>query len=119
MSGLRCQAKRGVMTLRTCGEPATVTCSKCQRLTCPQHCSPAAVMVCLQCAAEATKPSATVAPLDYDQPGWSYGMRNWIIVSGGAHDSVGYDATDLRSFEQRRDDDFTEESTAGGSFTDS
>ena len=122
MSGLRCQIQRGVMTLRPCGEPATNHCTTCQRLTCPEHFSTTGVLVCLECAARKSgaNPPPPSAITDYDSPGWSYGLRNWILLSSADPGRRTYRESDLRSFDHRRDDDAIEpQSSAGGSFLDS
>ena len=121
MSGLRCQAKRGVMTLRRCDEPASNVCSKCQRPTCPAHLAKSADLVCLDCAARASPATSREQPAmaDYDSPGWAFGMRNWLLFSGsGAPDQM-FDRADERSFEHRREDDLSDEPAKGGGFLDS
>lgn len=121
MSGLRCQAKRGVMTLRRCDEPAENVCGKCQRPTCAAHFSPQAVQTCFDCAARAAPAAATPAPAmdDYDSPGWSYAMRNWLLFSIATDNAHHFDRADERSFEHPRDDAPADEPGAGRSMLDS
>ena len=121
MSGLRCQAKRGVMTLRRCDEPAANVCAKCQRPTCQAHFSTQAVLTCLDCAARESPATSRARPdlTEYDSPGWSYGMRNWLIFSGAADDERMFDRSDESSFAHRREDDPVDQPEAGGSVLDS
>lgn len=121
MSGLRCQAKRGVMTLRRCDEPAENVCSKCQRPTCAAHFSTQAIQTCLDCAARESPAANRARPemTDYDRPGWSQGMRNWLIFSSAADAADHFDRADEHSFEHPRDDNPADEPEAGRSFLDS
>jgi hypothetical protein len=121
MSGLRCQAKRGVLTLRRCDEPVDNVCSKCQRPTCAAHFSPQAVLTCFDCAARQSPAPERVRPemTDYDSPGWSYGMRNWLIYSSARDAAVSFDRNDERSFEHARDDNPASEPETGRSLLDS
>ncbi|MEO8360000.1 MAG: hypothetical protein ABI672_08225 [Vicinamibacteria bacterium] len=48
---MTCSARRGFLSLSTCGAPATRPCSSCGRLTCTEHLSPASGFTqCLECA---------------------------------------------------------------------
>lgn len=121
MSGLRCQAKRGVMVLRPCSEPGVAACARCQRVTCQRHLSPAAPTLCLDCAAQDAKPATGAAPPlgQYDQDDWGRGMRTWAMFSALEASSAPFDASDRRSFEHRRDEDLVEKPDGPGSILDS
>jgi hypothetical protein len=134
MSGLRCQAKRGIMTIRPCGEPASLTCSKCQLMICDNHLGNPNSIVCLDCEARKSSSDAPAHPAisDYGSSSWTYGMRNWVLMSAALPNAPGqpdasaqpeapaFGESDLRSFDHRRDDEaFEPPSSAGGSFLDS
>ena len=121
MSSLRCQAKRGIMTLRLCDEPALVTCTQCQRPTCLDHLTDPASTVCRECHARSPARSVQGAPdpFRYDDPSWPIHYTLWLGSSGDRRDLPSFDPQDARSFQNRRDDDPVEKPAAGGGFLDS
>jgi hypothetical protein len=100
-----CQCLRGFFVLRPCGVEAAATCPQCQRQVCRKHLGPAGA--CVECAARADEDRLFAE----DDDAWFYRSRHMYYTQHHYHavywgtdrhgDHLGYDAYDLRSFDQR------------------
>jgi hypothetical protein len=110
-----CQARKGFLTLSSCGNPGVKKCSQCQRPTCEAHLAPrSGFSMCFDCAA----PNSSLQEGEYDDV-WSHRYRNSYYASTGymamdwssRHD---YDQQDARSFDERERDAADDEAGRGG-----
>jgi hypothetical protein len=123
-----CAVKRGIISLRDCGQEATDTCSTCARAICREHTKVSAGSVlCVECYArreeEALRDAAkgsrgtaakgaaparaagTARTDEWDDPAWPYLFRHTYYTHSsyhpfysGSYYDTYYDSYDLRSF---------------------
>lgn len=100
-----CQARRGFLTLRDCGNPSTSTCNTCMRPMCSEHMSSrSGYQTCLECTASGAQPDdkKTSEATENDSE-WAYGYRrNYYSTYGYMPFYIGhhhYDDYDVRSFD--------------------
>ncbi len=120
-----CAVKRGIITLRDCGEEGINTCSVCNRPVCAEHTRMGAgALLCVECYAKreeearasekgATKSTTATGKSPagrseetWEDPSWAYGYRHHYYGSygyqpfyhGSYYDSY-YDQYDVRSFD--------------------
>ena len=111
-----CMARRGFLTLRDCGQPATQSCTTCQRAMCTEHLSSASgYQQCLDCFAK----SEQSANVDVDDPSYSYRYRVGYYSSGysplyyGSYHDTYYDDLDVRSFDDDMNDNAVDDEDGG------
>jgi len=144
-----CAVKRGIITLRDCGQEAGDTCAACARPVCREHMKVSAgTVLCVECYArreeealkqaakggnksEKTPPPNTRskqnAEEEWDDPAWPYYYRHSYYTTahytpfytGSYYDSY-YDSYDVRSFHHgATGDSLHEEGEGVGDFYES
>jgi hypothetical protein len=144
-----CAVKRGIISLRDCGQEATDTCATCSRPICREHTKVSGTdVLCVECYARreeealrsaskgshGTKSGAKAGsagkhqPADeWDDPTWPYSYRHHYYTTslyhpfyGGAYYDRYYDDYDLRSFHHHSGGHFhDDEGDDAGGFYDS
>ena len=107
-----CQATRGFLTMSPCDTPAATACSNCGRTMCAAHLSPTSgFSTCYDCAATQGQQQEE-HPGEYDDT-WAHGYRSSYYASSGYRPGSSYDRQDAASFDERRGDEFDEETERG------
>jgi len=124
-----CRIKRGIFTLRECGNDATDTCTDCGSHICQEHTAYSAGQVrCPTChrAQDSSAASPEDGTPEWEKPGWAQGWRSRFYrdtgyhpFAGGGRLSGGFDETDRAGFKtiSGRELEDEEDETAG--FSDS
>ena len=98
-----CVIRKGFLTLRDCGNPASRDCAACGRPACSKHLAATSGFAqCLECAARSARDQDPGA-YDYG-PDWSYRYRRHYYSRGYTPIYTGsyyYDDYDVRSFDSR------------------
>ncbi|MDB5032916.1 MAG: hypothetical protein JWQ98_157 [Chlorobi bacterium] len=137
----KCAVKRGILTLRDCGEEGINTCSICARPVCAEHTRiRSSDTICVECFAkgeeEAKSAKGPKAPNahppvarneeEWNDPDWAYSYRHYYYMNSsynpfypGHYYSDYYDDYDVRSFTQGEDAQLDDESAVAGGFHDS
>jgi hypothetical protein len=138
----KCAVKRGIITLRDCGNEASDTCTVCARPMCQEHTRVrGAELLCVECfarqaeeqtAGQATRGTKTqgasrqTRESDWEDESWPYVYRHHYYTSyhyqpfyyGSYYDSY-YDSYDMRSFDRGSADALDDDEAAAGGFYDS
>lgn len=141
-----CAVKRGIITLRDCGNEATDTCSVCARPICRDHMKLRGTDIfCVECyarqqqqdaaagaqqkgstSAKAPKAKAATPQYDPEDDTWAYSYRHYYYSNffyhpfyTGSYWNSYYDDYDVRSFSQGMPGDPDGDDTTAGGFYDS
>ena len=132
----KCAVKRGIITLRDCGEEAGDTCENCSRPICQEHTIfRSGATLCLECDAkkmEAEREVASTTPRkeapkpEVEDATWPYRYRHHYYTTyhyhpfyTGSYYSGYYDSYDVRSFDSHGDEGVYDEEAGAGGFYDS
>ncbi|MEO5930283.1 MAG: hypothetical protein ABIR47_10160, partial [Candidatus Kapaibacterium sp.] len=145
----KCAVKRGILTLRDCGEEGINTCNVCARPVCAEHIrSHSGNMICVECFAKEeedareqaekgakgskggkapnVQPPTARNQEEWNDPDWAYSYRHYYYMNSsynplypGHYFSDYYDDYDVRSFTPGEDAQLDDESAAAGGFYDS
>lgn len=136
----QCAVKRGIITLRDCGNEATDVCAKCARPICREHTKlQGTEVLCVECYARQAdeqeqqakgggargakggppKPAGDVD--EWEDRSWPYSYRHYYYSNynyhpfywGSYYDSY-YDDYDIRSFHNRSGEGYYNEDDTGG-----